>query len=163
MTVASGPANYDRVPISFFDVDDSAGYEPIGLTQTSPNQWWDGGGFLATAPVDVAKTFDGAWFASTNVEAAFGMRGRRIRAGFTVPTRHHNLRQLMVVTSGELNITHDGDQKLQLTIGGFWIAEAGTAYSLTAGPEGVTYIESYPQALSTVETVWHDDPNWVRR
>ena len=28
--------------------------------------------------------------------------------------------------------------------GEFWISDAGTSYMMTAGPEGVTYIEQWP-------------------
>ena len=152
------------MPISFSDVSDPDGWEQIDFKQDDPNSRWIDGGFLATAPIDVPATLNGGVWASTKVEAAFGMRGRRVAANFTVPTRHHNLRQLMVVTSGEMTVAYGGKGETQrVAAGEFWIGEAETPYSMTAGAEGVTYIECYPESMSIVETVWHDDPNWVRR
>jgi hypothetical protein len=33
---------------------------------------------------------------------------------------------------------------------------------MTAGPEGVTYIETWPNSVRTLETYWHD-VGWVHR
>jgi hypothetical protein len=62
----------------------------------------------------------------------------------------------MTVEFGE-----DGEKR---TLGpaDFWISEAGTKHSMTAGPEGVSYIETWPVWVQLV-TTWHDGPTWVRR
>jgi mannose-6-phosphate isomerase-like protein (cupin superfamily) len=150
------------VPIKFFDLLDNDGWEPLHVDPADATFYWNDGGFMPTAPVDLAATFNGAMWQSTNLEVAFGMRGRRIRPNFTVPTRHHNLRQLMVVVGGELMVESDGE-KHEVLADGFWVGEAGTPYSMTAGPEGATYIECWPENMSLLETYWHDDPHWMRR
>ena len=33
---------------------------------------------------------------------------------------------------------------------------------MTAGPEGVTYIETWPEPVTALETYWHD-VGWVHR
>jgi hypothetical protein len=92
------------VPITFFDLLDDDGWEPLAFDPADPSFYWNDGGFMTAAPVDIAANFDGAMWHSTNVEAAFRWRGRRIRAGFTVPKRHHSLRQLMIVVDGSIDV-----------------------------------------------------------
>jgi hypothetical protein len=153
------------VPISFFDLLGDDGWEPLHLDQADPNFYWNDGGFLASAPVDIAATFDGAMWESASVESAFKWQGRRIRPGFTVPKRHHNLRQLMIVVGGQIDVEYgDEGEKGHFTgPGDFWIAEAGVPYTMTSGPDGVTYLECWTEPLMLVETYWHDDRNWKRR
>jgi len=164
LTVASSARNIRFVPIKFFDFNDDDGWIPLTVDEADATFYWADGGFVTAAPVDMAATFDGAIWSSTNLEPPFGMRGRRLRAGFTVPTRHHNLDQLMVVVAGEMTVDVAGE-KHTVAKDDFWSADANTPYSLTAGPAGVTYFESWPIALSPtlLETYWHDDPHWVRR
>lgn len=123
---------------------------------------------MTSAPVDIAATFDGAMWASANVEPAFKWRGRRIRPGFTVPKRHHNLRQLMIVVGGSVDIEYgengeNGDRVRLNGPGEFWIAEAGVPYTMTVGQEPVTYLECWTEPIALAETYWHDDKNWKRR
>jgi hypothetical protein len=46
--------------------------------------------------------------------------------------------------------------------GCFFTSRAGTPYTMTAGPEGVTYIETWGVPVTKLKTVWYDF-GWVRR
>jgi mannose-6-phosphate isomerase-like protein (cupin superfamily) len=153
------------VPISFFDLLDDDGWEPLHFDPADPAFYWSEGGLMTTAPVDIAATFDGAMWHSTNVEPAFGWRGRRIRPGFTVPKRHHNLRQLMIVVGGSVDVEYGANDPETRRIGPseFWVAEAGVPYAMTVGTEPVTYLECWNDSMTLAETYWHDDPHWKRR
>jgi hypothetical protein len=172
------------VPISFFDLLADDGWEPLAFDAADPSFYWNDGGFMPTAPVDITATFDGAMWHSTNVEPDFKWRGRRIRPGFIVPKRHHNLRQLTIVVGGSIEVEYGEGDDAQGVAGGqgavggqgvvgggkrsigpseFWVAEAGVPYTVTAGPEGVTYLECWDDAMTLAETYWHDDPHWKRR
>ena len=153
------------MPITFFDLLDDDGWEPLSFDPGDPSFYWNDGGFMTTAPVDIAATFDGAMWHSTNVEAAFRWRGRRIRPGFTVPKRHHNLRQLMIVVDGSIDVAYgDHDEENQrVEAGEFWVAEKAAPYRITVGPDGVTYLECWTEPMSLAETYWHDDSHWKRR
>lgn len=153
------------MPITFFDLLDDDGWAPLSLDPGDPSFYWNDGGFMTTAPVDITATFDGAMWHSTNVEAAFRWRGRRIRPGFTVPKRHHNLRQLMIVVAGSIDVAYgDHDEEDQrVEAGEFWVAEKAAPYTMTVGPDGVTYLECWTEPMSLAETYWHDDSHWKRR
>jgi mannose-6-phosphate isomerase-like protein (cupin superfamily) len=160
-----GDRGNDRdVPISFYDLLADDGWEPLAFDPADPTFYWNEGGFMAAAPVDIAATFDGAMWHSTSVEPAFKWQGRRMRPEFTVPKRHHNLRQLMIVVAGQLDIEYgDNDEKSQrIGPGEFWVAEKRVPYTMTVGPEPVTYLEGWTQPISILETYWHDDKNWKR-
>ncbi len=153
------------MPISFFDLLDDDGWEPLQFDPADPSFYWNDGGFMTTAPVDITATFDGAMWHSTQVEPAFKWRGRRIRADFTVPRRHHNIRQLMIVIGGSIDVEYgeEGAETRRIGPGEFWVAEAGVPYTLTVGPEHVTYLECWTEPMSLAETYWHDDGHWKRR
>ena len=149
--------------IEFFDLMAEDGWEPTTYDQSSPNFLWADGGSLADAPVDMAATFDGAVSRSSRVDGDFNMAGARCRPGFTVPWHHNNLRELIIVMGGEFTVEwgDDGEHRT-IQAGDFWISDAGTKHTMTAGPEGVTYIETWPVWVELV-TTWYDDPGWVRR
>jgi len=152
------------VPIEFFNLLDTEGWESMPVDQKSPTYFWaDGGGLLSDAPVDMDATFGGNMSFSTKIDRAFNMNGLRCKPGFTVPKHHHNLRELIIVFGGEFTV-EDGDTGESRTVGPgkFWISDAGTPYTMTAGPEGVTYIETWPEPVSNLETTWHD-VGWVHR
>jgi mannose-6-phosphate isomerase-like protein (cupin superfamily) len=159
------------VPISFYDLLADDGWEPLWFDQADPNFYWNDGGFMASAPVDITATLDGAMWHSTTVEPEFGWRGRRIRPGFVVPKRHHNLRQLMIVVGGSVDVEYGADEKegagggeiRRIGPSEFWIAEPGVPYTMTVGPEGVTYLECWDDSMTLAETYWHDDSHWKRR
>ena len=153
------------MPISFFDLLADEGWEPLTFDPADPSFYWNDGGFMTSAPVDIAATFDRTMWGSVNVEAAFKWRGRRIRPGFTVPKRHHNVAQLMIVAGGQIDVEYgeDGEKARVTGPGGFWVAEEGVPYTMTAGPEGATYLETWTEPIALIETYWHDDRNWKRR
>ena len=133
--------------------------------QKSPSYFWKDGGVLADAPVDFASTFDGAmWVTTKPIQfPRFNRNPLRVRPGFTVPRHHHNVDEMLFVFAGEYNIEHDDSgepQTVRVGPGDFFISRAGTPYTMTAGPEGVTYIETWPKPVTELETTWHD-VGWV--
>ena len=152
------------MPIFLTDLANDDGWEALHFDQGDPSFYWNDGGLFTAASVDIAKTFEGAMWASPRIEPSFNWRGRRIRPDFTVPKRHHNRPQLIIVVDGEIAVeTEDGEQSGRVGPGGFFTAEAGTPYVMTSGPKGVIYTECWDEPMSLVETTWHDDPHWVRR
>jgi hypothetical protein len=145
------------VSIDFFDLLDAEGWVPLALDQLAPAYFWVDGRPLSEAPVDMGATFDGALWQSTKIDGAFNLQGLRCRSGFTVPRRHLNLRQLTIVIGGELIV---GGRRVGA--GQFFVVGAGTPFSTTAGPEGATYVETWPEPAARVETYWHD-AGWVSR
>jgi quercetin dioxygenase-like cupin family protein len=159
VTGALLPGQDCLVPIDFFDLLGGEGWERLAVDQTSPGYFWDEGGLLADAPVDMAATFEGGMLVSTRVDRSFNLNGLRCAPGFTVPRHHHNLRELIIVFGGEFTVEY-GDRGEEgcrrVGPGEFWISDAGTAYLMTAGPEGVTYIETWPEPVALLETYWHE-------
>ena len=153
------------MPISFFDLLADDGWEPLTFFQGNPTFYWNDGGFVANAPVDIAATLDGAIWRSTNVEPAFKWQGRKIRPDFTVPKRHVNRPQLMIVVGGHLTVEYGdkGEEIRELGPGEFWTADAKVPFVITSGPDGATYLECWDEELSLIETTWHDDDHWKRR
>ena len=153
------------MPISFFDLLADDGWEPLTFFQGDPTFYWNDGGFVANAPVDIAATLDGAMWRSTNVEPAFKWQGRRIRPDFAVPKRHVNRPQLMIVVGGQLTIEYgqNGEEARQLGPGEFWTADARVPFVINSGSDGATYLECWDEPLPLIETTWHDDGHWKRR
>jgi len=106
--------------------------------------------FVTTKPIDVAH---------------FNRNPLKVVPNFVVPKHHHNMDEMIFVFEGEYNIEH-GDPGEETTTrvgpGQFFLSRAGTPYTMTSGPEGVIYIETWPNPVSTLQTVWHD-VGWVRR
>ncbi len=69
------------MPISFFDLLADEGWEPLDFFQGDPTFYWNDGGFIANAPVDIAATLDGAIWRSTNVERGLPVAGTAHPAG----------------------------------------------------------------------------------
>ena len=148
--------------IDFFDLNADTDWEPIVYDQANPSYSWGGGGSLADAPVDLAATFDGAMFRSMRVDSDFNMGGVRCRPNFTIPWHSHNLRELIIVMGGEFTVeSDDGSGPRTVRAGDFWISEAGTKHTMTAGPEGVSYIETWPVWVE-LKTTWHEGAGWAR-
>jgi mannose-6-phosphate isomerase-like protein (cupin superfamily) len=117
--------------------------------------------------VDFAATFDGAmWVTTKPIDIPrFNRNPLRVRPGFTVPRHHHNVDEMLFVFAGEYSIEHyDHGEPTTVLVGPgeVFLSRAGTAYTMTAGPEGVTYIETWPRPVRELETVWHDF-GWVHR
>jgi mannose-6-phosphate isomerase-like protein (cupin superfamily) len=133
--------------------------------QSNPNYFWVDGSPLADVPVDFAATFDGSmWMSRKPIEVrSFNRNPLRVRPHFTVPRHHHNLDEMILVFQGAYDIDHgEGPDRATVRVGpgDFFISRAGTPYTMTAGPEGVTYIETWPEPVPTLQTYWHD-VGWV--
>lgn len=154
--------------MTFDTLLDDKGWTPMSLDQQGhPKYFWKDGGLLADAPVDFAATFDGAmWVTAKPIDvAAFNRNPLRVRPNFVVPKHHHNMDELIVVFAGEYVIEHGEpghEERQRVGPGEFFISRAGTPYTMFAGSEGVTYIETWPKPVSTLETTWHDF-GWVSR
>ena len=166
---SGGPAAHDgRVGMTFDSLVDDLDWIPMSLEQQHfPTYFWTDGTSFADAPVDFRATFDGAmWMSKKPIEfRAFNRNPLRVRAGFVVPRHEHNLDEMIFVFQGEYSIEHgdvDDPQTVVVRPGEFFISEAGTPYTMTAGPEGVTYIETWPEPVTALETTWHD-VGWIRK
>jgi mannose-6-phosphate isomerase-like protein (cupin superfamily) len=155
--------------IIFGDLVDDADWVPMSLEgqQDSPKYFWNDGGMLADAPVDFAATFGENMFVTTKpIEVArFNRNPLRVVPNFTVPRHHHNIDEMLFVFAGEYLIEHYDDEvpkTVRVRPGEVFLSRAGTAYEMTAGPEGVTYIETWPVPVTRLETYWHDS-GWVGR
>jgi mannose-6-phosphate isomerase-like protein (cupin superfamily) len=156
------------VTLIFDDLVADADWVPMDLDQQKfPSYFWKDGGLLADAPVDFAATFDGAmWVTAKPIDVPrFNRNPLRVRPNFTVPRHHHNVDEMLFVFAGEYNIEHyeSGEpETVRVGPGDVFLSRAGTPYTMTAGPEGVTYIETWPKPVRELETVWHD-VGWVHR
>ena len=155
----------------FADLLDNEDWVPLSLDQqTFPSYLWNDGGTLADAPVDFAATFDGAmWMTRKPIKIpAFNRNPLRVRPGFVVPRHHHNFDEMLFVFEGEYSIEYDDEESVDGTstvvveAGDVFVSHAGTPYTMTAGPEGVVYIETWPAPIRELTTTWHDS-GWVRR
>lgn len=151
--------------IEFFDLLADEGWELRSPDPTSPAHRWSEGGTLADAPIDLAATFDGARLVATGIDATFGLTGIRLRPGSTVPLHHHDQQVLRIVFGGSFEVRTDGPETDVVTVAGgqFCTIEAGVVHSLTAGPDGVTYTESWHLGVTDPVTTWHPDAAWTRR
>jgi mannose-6-phosphate isomerase-like protein (cupin superfamily) len=135
--------------------------------QDNKSYFWKDGGLLADAPVDFAKTFAENMFVTTKPidVPRFNRNPLRVVPNFTVPRHHHNMDEMLFVFAGEYHIEHyESGEPEVVTVrpGEVFLSRAGTPYTMTAGPEGVTYIETWPRPVRELQTVWHDF-GWVRR
>ena len=89
----------------------------------------------------------------------------RVLPNFVVPRHHHNIDETIIVFKGEYK-TEFGDpgnlESVLVRPGCFFTSRAGTPYTMTAGPEGVTYIETWGVPVNKLKTVWYDH-GWVHR
>ena len=156
------------VTLVFGDLVADSDWVPMDLDQqNNPTYKWKDGGLLADAPVDFAATFDGGmWVTTKPIDVPrFNRNPLRVRPHFTVPRHHHNIDEILMVFAGEYNIEFgypDNVQTVTVKPGEIFLSRAGTPYTMTAGPEGVTYIETWPVPVSQLETIWHDF-GWVHK
>ena len=155
--------------ITFGDLIDDADWVPMPLAgqQENPSYFWQGGGLLADAPVDFAATFAENLFTTTKPIQVprFNRNPLRVVPGFTVPRHHHNVDEMLFVLAGEYLIEHDENgapETVRVGPGESFLSRAGTPYTMTAGPEGVTYIETWPRPVAELQTFWHAE-GWVPR
>jgi mannose-6-phosphate isomerase-like protein (cupin superfamily) len=156
------------VTLIFGNLVEDADWVPMNLDQQRyPSYFWQDGGLLKDAPVDFAKTFGESMFVTTKPidVRRFNRNPLRVVPDFTVPRHHHNIDEMLFVFAGEYHIEHyeSGEPEVvRVGPGEVFLSRAGTPYTMTAGPEGVTYIETWPRRIQELETVWHD-VGWVHR
>jgi mannose-6-phosphate isomerase-like protein (cupin superfamily) len=146
------------------------GWVPMTLKgqQENPNYYWWEGGMLADAPVDFAATFAENMFVTTKPidVAGFNRNPLKVVPNFTVPRHFHNIDETIIVFQGEYLIEYGEDEGKQESVvvkpGNFFTSRAGTPYTMTSGPEGVTYIETWGVPVRSLRTVWHQR-GWVPR
>jgi mannose-6-phosphate isomerase-like protein (cupin superfamily) len=147
--------------------DDS--WIPMSLKgqQENPSYYWEDGGLLKDAPVDFDATFaENMWVSTKPIDfLTFYRNPLKVVPNFTVPRHLHNIDETIIVFKGEYKIEFGDPAKGEYVIvkpGCFFTSRAGTPYTMTAGPEGVTYIETWGTPVTKLKTVWYDY-GWVRR
>ncbi|MBB3665617.1 hypothetical protein FB384_004575 [Prauserella sediminis] len=155
--------------IAFASLLDDAVWMPMPLLgqQENPRYLWEDGRPLADAPVDFAATFGENMLVSTAPIdlPAFNRNPLRVVPNFVVPRHLHNIDETVLVLQGEYWIEHGPEsdpQVVRVGPGCFFTSRAGTPYTMTAGPEGVTYIETWGVPVQNLKTVWFDK-GWVHR
>jgi mannose-6-phosphate isomerase-like protein (cupin superfamily) len=140
---------------------------PLPGMAEDPRYFWEDGGLLKDAPIDFDATFAQNMLVSTkrvNVPL-FNRNPLKCVPHFIVPRHMHNIDETVIVFQGEYEIQY-GDPAKGETVtvkpGCFFTSRAGTPYTMTAGPEGVTYIETWGVPVGQLKTVWYDH-GWVRR
>jgi len=159
----------DPMPFSVDSLVTDDRWVPMSLKgqQESPTYYWEDGGLLKDAPVDFDATFAENMFVSTKpIEfMTFYRNPLKVVPNFTVPRHLHNIDETIIVFKGEYKIEFGDPEKGEFVIvkpGCFFTSRAGTPYTMTAGPEGVTYIETWGTPVTDLKTVWYDF-GWVRR
>jgi mannose-6-phosphate isomerase-like protein (cupin superfamily) len=142
---------------------------PMSLAgqQESPTYFWEDGGLLKDAPVDFDATFaENMWVSTKPIDfLTFYRNPLKVVPNFIVPRHLHNIDETIIVFKGEYKIQFGDPAKDEHVIvkpGCFFTSRAGTPYTMTAGPEGVTYIETWGTPVTSLKTVWYDY-GWVRR
>lgn len=144
------------------------GWIPMSLDQqNNPSYLWWEGGLLADAPIDFAATFANNMYVTTKPIdlPGFNRNPLRVVPNFTVPRHLHNIDETIVIFQGEYVIEYGDEDNLEsvhLTPGSFFTSRAGTPYTMIAGPEGVTYIETWTVPVTRLKTVWHQR-GWIPR
>src|ERR1700722_14299548 len=95
--------------IHFDSLVDHDDWTPMSLDQQScPHYFWHDGRLLKDAPVDFAKTFDGAmWGSGSSIDVpAFNRNPLRVRPNFVVPRHHHTTKEMIFVFQGVYTIEH---------------------------------------------------------
>lgn len=154
------------MPISHASLTDDSGWVNMPL-QVMSSYYWEDGTQLADAPVDFAATFaDNMDVSVTPIDvAAFNRNPLRVKAGYMVPRHSHNIDETVLVLKGQYTVEYGPLDNLETIVvrqGQFFTSKAGTPYTMTAGPEGVTYIETWGVPVGTLKTFW-EDLGWVRR
>jgi quercetin dioxygenase-like cupin family protein len=130
------------------------GWTPVEADEQggSGYSWYEGS--LSDAPTDIG----GAVQTSTEpIDApAFGRRPFRVRPNFTVPRHHNTVDEMIVVLKGECLVEYGETGRQNVGPGQFFLVRAGTPYTMTAGPGGVTYLEMWPRPDSEPKTFWDD-------
>ena len=157
------------MPFSVDSLVTDTDWIPMSLEgqQDSPTYYWEDGGLLKDAPVDFDATFGENMFVSTKPIdfLTFYRNPLKVVPNFTVPRHLHNIDETIIVFKGEYKIEFGDPAKGEYVIvkpGNFFTSRAGTPYTMTAGPEGVSYIETWGTPVTSLKTVWYDF-GWVHR
>ena len=157
VTEKHGASYIDRMPFSVDSLLTDTDWIPMNLVgqQESPTYYWEDGGLLKDAPVDFDATFAQNMFITSKPIhfMTFFRNPLKVVPNFLVPRHLHNVDETIIVFKGEYVIVKPGN---------FFTSRAGTPYTMTAGPEGVTYIETWGTPVTSLKTVWYDF-GWVRK
>jgi hypothetical protein len=149
---------------------DPGNWTPMELEeqQYSPNYYWHDGRKLSDSPADFVATFrDAMWVSLESIDvAAFNRSPLKVRPNFVVPRHHHTTKEMIFIFHGTYSIEYgevDNPEKVVVGPGHFFLSHPGTPYTMTAGPEGVIYIETWPQHITGGgDTIWYD-VGWIHR
>ena len=156
------------MPITSGSLVTDEGWVPMSLDQQgNPAYYWEDGRLLADAPVDFAATFaENMWVSTKPIDLPrFNRNPLKVLPDFMVPRHQHNIDETIIVLAGEYKIEFgdpDNPESVLVRPGCFFTSRAGTPYTMTAGPEGVTYIETWGVPVTRLKTIWYDH-GWVRR
>jgi mannose-6-phosphate isomerase-like protein (cupin superfamily) len=130
--------------------------------QFSPNYYWHDGRRLHESPADFVETFrDAMWISLDSIDVmSFNRSPLKVAPNFVVPRHHHTTKEQIFIFQGEYSIEYgpeDNPQTVLVKPGNFFLSYPGTPYTMTAGPEGVTYIETWPHhVMGGGDTIWYD-------
>jgi len=157
------------MPFSVDSLVTDSDWIPMSLKrqQENPSYYWEDGGLLADSPADFDATFaENMWVSTKPIQfMTFYRNPLKVVPNFTVPRHLHNIDETIIVFKGEYKIEFREPAEGKFVIvkpGCFFTSRAGTPYTMTAGPEGVTYIETWGVPVNKLKTVWYDF-GWVRR
>jgi len=159
-----------RMGLTFGTLLDDNGWIPMECEQ---QQWaevyyWHDGRKLYDSPADFVATFtDTMWVNMDKIEVMkFNRSPLRVRPNFVVPRHHHTTKEQIFIFKGEYSIEYGPLDDLKTVVvkpGMFFLSYPGTPYTMTAGPEGVTYIETWPHhVMGGGDTIWYDK-GWTKK
>ena len=151
--------NTSHMAIEHFSLLSEEGWVDGSVDQICPTNLWNEEGAPVDASADLERTFKGQVRISSLVDKSFHLNGIRCAPNSSIPRRHSNLDGLVIVFGGQLTVTwEEGADTHSNTIGPgeFWTVTAGTVHVMTAGPEGVTYLETWSEPLDKLSIYCHD-------
>jgi mannose-6-phosphate isomerase-like protein (cupin superfamily) len=143
---------------------DPDNWEPMETEQQQYSEcyYWHDGRKLYDSPADFVETFrDAMWVSLQSIDVlAFNRSPLKVRPNFVVPRHHHTTKEMIFIFQGTYSIESGPLDNPVTTVvgpGQFFLSHPGTPYTMTAGPEGVTYIETWPQHVTGGgDTIWYD-------
>jgi hypothetical protein len=143
---------------------DPSKWEPMECEQQqySESYYWHDGRKLYDSPADFVETFrDAMWVNHESIDVpSFNRNPLKVRPNFVVPRHHHTTKEMIFIFQGTYSIESGPLDNPVTTVvgpGQFFLSHPGTPYTMTAGPEGVTYIETWPQHVTGgSDTIWYD-------
>jgi mannose-6-phosphate isomerase-like protein (cupin superfamily) len=145
-------------------------WEPMETEQQQYSEcyYWHDGRKLNDSPADFVETFrDAMWVSLESMDVgAFNRSPLKVRPNFVVPRHHHTTKEMIFIFEGTYSIEYGSLENPETVVvgpGQFFLSHPGTPYTMTAGPEGVTYIETWPQHVTGGgDTIWYD-VGWVHK